>query len=214
MVASGDETLRQVAKDRLAVVQDLAGFAVHQLRRADHSTTECVADGLVTKTDAENRKLSSEAANHVDTNASLLGRARAGGYDNARGRHFGDLVKRDLVVAADFQRFAQLAEELGQVVGEGIVVVDEQDHGSNPFAWLFRFRALGLFSARLLARFARAARFRGAAVPRRDASRLESREHRTLLIDGFLIFGRGNGIGDESRARLQMNYTFFDDHGA
>jgi hypothetical protein len=40
----------------------------------------------------------------------------------------GDLVDRDLVVADDAHLLAELAEILHEVVGEGIVVVDHQQH--------------------------------------------------------------------------------------
>ena len=42
-----------------------------------------------------------------------------------------DLLQRDLVVAMDFQvqRRVDLAQPLDQVVGERVVVVDQQDHG-------------------------------------------------------------------------------------
>src|SRR5262249_40911444 len=58
----------------------------------------------------------------------LVGRARPGRDDDApRGqrRHFGD---GERVVALDAHLRAQLAQVLRQVVGERIVVVDEQQH--------------------------------------------------------------------------------------
>ena len=65
-------------------------------------------------------------------NARLVGRARAGRNDQVRGGEFVDFLGRDLVVAIhlDVQRGVDLAEPLHQVVGERVVVVDEQDHAS------------------------------------------------------------------------------------
>ena len=46
-----------------------------------------------------------------------------------------DLVERDLIVADDFQVDARvdLAEPLDQVVGERVVIVDQEDH--DRIAW-------------------------------------------------------------------------------
>ena len=56
------------------------------------------------------------------------GRPGPGEMTMRSGRMARDLVERDLVVALDDRRRAQLAEVLGQVQGERIVVVDEQNH--------------------------------------------------------------------------------------
>ena len=50
------------------------------------------------------------------------------------GRHRGDLVDREGVVPADHRRLAQLADVAGQVVDEGVVVVDQEDHGPRQRA--------------------------------------------------------------------------------
>ena len=72
-----------------------------------------------------------------------------------------DLVERDLVVAADQRRRAELAEVLREVEGERIVVVDEQDHrpsSAMASAWS---------SARALSRVSSysAAGFESATIP-------------------------------------------------
>ena len=56
------------------------------------------------------------------------GRPGPGEITMRSGRMLGDLVGRHLVVAPDDRRRAQLAEVLGQVEGERIVVVDQQNH--------------------------------------------------------------------------------------
>ena len=55
MVAGGGEGLRQAAEDRLAVVVDLRGLAVHELRRAHHLPAEGLAQGLVAEAHPEER---------------------------------------------------------------------------------------------------------------------------------------------------------------
>ena len=43
-----------------------------------------------------------------------------------------DLVDGDLVVSLDHHLDAELAEILDEVVGEGVVVIDDEHHGVSP----------------------------------------------------------------------------------
>jgi len=47
VIARGGEILRQILEDRLVVVVDAAGLAVHDFRRADYAPAKGVADRLV-----------------------------------------------------------------------------------------------------------------------------------------------------------------------
>src|SRR5207249_1541027 len=64
--------------------------------------------------------------------------ARAGGDDDPARRERFHLVERDGVVPAHVERRAELAAVLHQVVGEGIVVVDDQNHSASArrTAWI------------------------------------------------------------------------------
>jgi len=106
MVARGYEVLRQFAKNGLAIVMDAAGFAVHQRRGAHYLATEGVANRLMAEADAENWYLSGELADDVDANAGILRFAGAGGDHDTLRFLGGDLIERNLVVAADFELFA------------------------------------------------------------------------------------------------------------
>ena len=53
-----------------------------------------------------------------------------------------DFVQRDLVVAVDFDLRAKLAQALDEVVGEGIVVVDDQDHVPFPLVAVRKTQAM------------------------------------------------------------------------
>ena len=59
----------------------------------------------------------------------LARRARSRRQQNALGLQRLDLFHRQLVVAADLDLGAQLAQVLDKVVGERIVVVEDKDHG-------------------------------------------------------------------------------------
>src|ERR1700731_4141789 len=53
MVAGSRHRLRRVLEQRLAVMLDTAGFAVHQLMRPDHISAKSRADGLVSQANAQ-----------------------------------------------------------------------------------------------------------------------------------------------------------------
>ena len=101
---------------------------MHQSCRADHLATKGLADGLMSEADAEQRHASGEVANELDTDARFLRRTRPGRDYDAVGMYRFDLVDGDLVVAADHDLFAQFAKVLDEVVSEGVVVVEYENH--------------------------------------------------------------------------------------
>ena len=101
---------------------------MHQLLGVDDLAAEGLADALVAEAHAENRHLAGEFLDQRHRDARLVGRARAGRNHDMVGLERRDLLHRDLVVAEYPHLLAQLAEILHQVVGEGIVVVDHQQH--------------------------------------------------------------------------------------
>src|SRR5579862_2612204 len=67
-------------------------------------------------------------ADHFDADTGFPWCAWARRDDDSGGRHPRDLVEAGLIVAAHRNLGAQLANVLHQVVGEGIVIVQNQDH--------------------------------------------------------------------------------------
>ena len=65
-----------------------------------------VADGLVTEADAENWYFAGELADDLDANAGVLRLAGAGRDHDALRFFGGNLIDRNLVVAANFESFA------------------------------------------------------------------------------------------------------------
>ena len=128
MVARGGKWFWEIFENPAAIVLDFAGFAVHQFLRADDPAAEGRADSLMAQAHSENWNLAGKALDQRDADASFLRGARARGDDDALGTHGGNFVERDLIVAANIQFLTQLAEILGEVVGERIVVVEEQNH--------------------------------------------------------------------------------------
>src|SRR4030095_9338908 len=128
MVARGHERVREPGEDAAPVVADLRRLAVHLHIGARHGGPERLPDRLMPETDAEQRRGRAEAAGDVQGHARLVGGAGPGRDDDPLGRHADDRVHVVCVVAHDVQVGAQLAEILHEVVGERIVVVDDEDH--------------------------------------------------------------------------------------
>jgi hypothetical protein len=139
VVAGGGHGRRESGENGFAVVLDGAGFAVHEVSGADDLASEGCADGLVTEADAEQGDAVGSAAcaggnsggemtDEVDADAGFLGSAGSGRDDDAVGAEGLDFSEGDFIVAADFDLSAQFSEILDEVVGEGIVVVEDEDH--------------------------------------------------------------------------------------
>src|SRR5208282_3731918 len=95
-----------------------------------------------------------QPAYQLHGNPGFLRSAWTGGNYNALGLPADNFVDGNLIVAMHFERTTQFAQVLGQVVGERIVVVQQQNHGrlaSFPFFALCavskaRNKALDLFT--------------------------------------------------------------------
>ena len=83
----------------------------------------------MTETDTENRRRLGEREHDVETDAGAVRGAGARRNEDMRGCHDRDLFERDRIVADDSRIRPQLAEVLHEVVGERIVVVDDENHG-------------------------------------------------------------------------------------
>jgi hypothetical protein len=128
VIAGGGERVGEFAEDAFGIVLDRAGLAVEKFGSADHFATESGADRLVTEADSEDWEFAGESADQVDADAGILRGAGAGRDYDALGFAASDFVYGNFVVAVDFYIAAEFAQVLGQVVGEGVVVVEEQDH--------------------------------------------------------------------------------------
>jgi hypothetical protein len=115
---------------------------VEEFGRANDFTSERRTDGLMAEADAQDWKFSGETLDEFDGDAGFFGCARTGGDDDAVGLAADDVVNADFVVSMDFDVAAKFAEILGEVIGEGVVVVEEEDHRRGDsisgiiFAWI------------------------------------------------------------------------------
>ena len=128
MIARGGEVLRDAGEHALAGVMHLRQLAMHQGRRAHHAAAIDLADGLMAEADAEDRHRRPGALDQLEADAGPVGIARAGRQHDGLRRLGQHLIDGDLVVAVDARRRAQFAEEMDEVVGEAVVIIDQRQH--------------------------------------------------------------------------------------
>ena len=131
VIARGLEGRGEIFEDASARVENGRGFAVHEAVGPDHVASVDFADALVTETDAEDRNASSESLYNFAADAGFGWGAGSGGDDDSLRRELFDLRYGDLVVAHDMEVRPQLAEILDEVVGEAVVVIEDEDHDGS-----------------------------------------------------------------------------------
>ena len=129
MVAGAREPLGKAPEQIGVSVPDRRGLAVHQPACADHVAPEVLPDRLVAEAYPEDGPAPGEGLDDVERHAGIARGARARRKKDAVGIERQRLLDGDLVVAEDPLLHAQLAEILDQVVGEGIEVIDDEEHG-------------------------------------------------------------------------------------
>ena len=128
VVAAGQEVRRQAGEDAAPVVGDERRLAVHELARLADLPAEDLDERLVAEAHAERRDADGTGAAGSPARACILWPAGARGDDEVGGGELLRLVRGNLVVAADDNLGPELAEQVSEVVGERVVVVDQQDH--------------------------------------------------------------------------------------
>src|SRR5665213_1111535 len=111
-------------------------LAVHRAPRAYDLSAVRAADRLVSEADAEDGDRRAEASDGAHGNAGFGRRAWTRGDDDVRGRERGDLVERDGIVPDDDGLLAELADVSREVVDEGVVVVEEENHVCASDVWV------------------------------------------------------------------------------
>ena len=129
MIARGVEGRGHALQDAGAVMGDRAALAVHRHRRAHHLAAERLADRLVAQTDAHQRYFPRGGGDQGEADPRLVRRAGAGREHDGLGVPGQRVLHGQLVVAHDLARSTDIADEMDEVEGEAVVIVDEQDHG-------------------------------------------------------------------------------------
>src|SRR4051794_41162599 len=134
VVARDLDLVGQAGEDRLSVVLDHRRLAVDRLV-GDDGSAERLAKRLVAEADAQDRRAAlSERTDCLDRDPRLVRRARTRRHDDAVRLAF---EQPRLVIAHHLDRGAELTQVLDEVVGERVVVVDDEDaraHAQSPCA--------------------------------------------------------------------------------
>ena len=118
------------AKQLLAIVRDGRDLAMHRNRQAHDLAPENLPDGLMAQTHAEDRRRRRGGAHEVEADAGLVGRAGTGRDHDGVGLLRQRFLDRARVVAPDSDIRAQFPEEMDEIEGETVVVIDQRDaHG-------------------------------------------------------------------------------------
>ena len=131
VVAGGFEGARQAGEDILAGVEDGGGLSVHEARGANDVAPVNLTDALVAEAHAEDGNFPAEMPNHIATDTGIGRSAWPGGDDDFFGSKLFDVGNGNLVVALHKKLRTKFAEILNEVVGERIVVIDDEDHASG-----------------------------------------------------------------------------------
>src|SRR5215207_71137 len=112
---------------------------MHQAARADDVAAENLPDALMPQTHTQKRRRRAKPADDITRDAGLIRRARTGRNADPLRLQRSDLLERDLIVPLHQHLSAEFAKILHQVVGEAVVVIDDQEHGgylSSGCGWI------------------------------------------------------------------------------
>ena len=117
---------------------------MHRRVAAGDLAAEGGGKGLVAKTHAQNGKSAGCRLYEIDGNAGVLGKAGAGREHDALRLALDDRIDACRVIAHDVHLGAHIGQEMPQIPGEAVIVVDEYNHvadpagGCVPDMWMYR----------------------------------------------------------------------------
>ena len=130
VISGGDEGVFDTLEDALFVMMNLRRLAVHDDRMPMHSHAVASGNRLVPETNPENGDFSLKMIDQIAAHPGLIRGAGSGReYEMIRLKSLG-LLHRYLVIANNLHGNGRIefSDALHEVVGEGIVIIDEQEH--------------------------------------------------------------------------------------
>ena len=128
MIAGRSKRAVKSLEKSFAFVMDITDLAMHQVRRADDFTAIYLTNGLMTKTDAEDRQGAVGLFDQIKTNSRNVRCAGAGGQDNAFNLAVGffiqDFFNRYGIIAEYFDINADFPHVMIEVIGKAVIVID------------------------------------------------------------------------------------------
>ena len=129
VIARCFEIIVQAAENTFAGVVHPAQLAVHRLRRADDPATISLPDRLMAQAHPQNRDPAIGLANQIETDPGLVGVAGPRRQHDGLRAHGQRVAHADAVIALDTHLRAQFPQIVEQVVGEAVIIIDQQKHG-------------------------------------------------------------------------------------
>ena len=130
MIACRPESTRQTLEDAFALVGDSGQLAVHEGRRPYNLAAIGLADGLVAQAHAKYRNTGTCGSNEIEADACLIGGTGAGRKDDCGWLPVQDFFHRFPVVADDGTIGPQLTQEMDEIIGKTVVIIDQDKHAS------------------------------------------------------------------------------------
>ena len=132
VVPRRSEGRRDTREQAAPIVHDLVGLAVHGSGCPAYARPEHVGYGLMAQTHAEHRNPGGRCCpDDVSRDTAVARRSWPRRDDDATGAKSHRFVGGHRIVAAYLDLGAESGEQLDQVVGERIVVVDDEDHATT-----------------------------------------------------------------------------------
>ncbi len=118
----------QSGENIFPIVVDRRGLAVHETVRADDIAAVHLSDALVSEADAKDRDFAAEMPDRFAADSRFRRRAWTRRNHDAFRSERCDFRNRDLVIPPHDDIRSQFAKVLDEVVGERIVVIDDEQH--------------------------------------------------------------------------------------
>ena len=131
VVAGRLERIRQIPKEGPPIVPDPRGLPVHEPSGSDNPPAERGADALVAETHPQDGNPARKMGDDIARDSRFPGGTGAGGNHDPRRAAVLQLLQGDLVVPDHIDTFTEFREVLHQIVGEGILIVDDQHHRAS-----------------------------------------------------------------------------------
>jgi hypothetical protein len=128
MIAGGFERLAEPPENAFSIMMNQRGLPMHEPLRPDHIAAEDFPHALMSETDAQDRAVWGKTADHFTADAGFRWGAGPRGDANPLGIQGRDFIQGDPVIALHEERGSQFAEVLHEVIGEGVVVIDDEQH--------------------------------------------------------------------------------------
>src|SRR5215471_583003 len=112
---------------------DLAGLPMHEIASTNDLAPEGLPDSLVPETHSQNPHSASHAPNEFNADACFARRTRTGRDHEPLRPHLFDVAERNLIIPPHLDLGTQFSEILHQVVGERIVVVEDENHKNGSY---------------------------------------------------------------------------------